>query len=247
MKTFISLIVNLLLVTTLAQKEYVVQTIPYNVADSWTIEIRLSPGFLTEVNFPAPIRVPGSGDFGMYELIGKSGDTSVWLRPKQFFTATDLWVPMENGKTAIFYITYDDKTKISRKYVPADTVTERQANQSDSTAETTRQSLPSWVHFNYDATLQDDNLIIAYSLQNNGLHPLVNDHLRLRVLADGNSLPYDFNTDNHQNRLMSGESEDGSLFVENLPKGLKNVTLEWVLIAQGVAEFYTVYETVAIQ
>ena len=46
---------------------------------------------------------------------------------------------------------------------------------------------------------------------------------------------------------MSGEGEDGSLIIENLPKGIKTVTLEWVLIAQGVAEFYTIYETVAIQ
>jgi hypothetical protein len=247
MKHIISLIVTLFILTATAQKEYVVQTIPYNVADSWTIEIRLSPGFLTEINFPSPIRVPGSGDFGLYELIGESGDTSLWLRPKTSFSATDLWVPMEDGTTAIFYVVYDNKTKISRKYVPADSMGERQASQPDSTAKSAEQTLPSWVHFNYDATLQGDNLIVAYSLQNNGLHPLVNDHLRLRVLADGNSLPYEFSADNHQNRLMSGESEDGSLLVKNLPEGLKDVTLEWVLIAQGVAEFYRIAETVAIQ
>jgi hypothetical protein len=246
MKTIVSLTLTLFLMTTLAQKEYIVQTIPYNVADSWNVEIKLSPGFLTEINFPSPIRVPGSGDFGAYELIGKSGDTSVWLRPKGSFTATDLWVPMEDGKTAIFYVTFDGKNKMSRKYVPADTVSEQQALPTGSAVKA-ESSLPSWVHFNYDATLQDDTLILAYSLQNNGLHPLVNDHLRLRVLADGNSLPYDFSSDNQQNRLMSGESEDGSLLVKNLPNSLQSVTLEWVLIAQGVAEFYTIYETVTIQ
>jgi hypothetical protein len=246
MKRFASFIFTLLVLSVHAQKEYIVETIPYNVADTWNVEIKLSPGFLTEINFPAPIRVPGSGDFGVYELIGESGDTSVWLRPKGTFTATDLWVPMEDGRTAIFYITFDGKQKMSRKYVPADTVSEQQALPTDS-ATKAESNLPSWIHYNYDVTLQDNDLIIAYSLQNNGLHPLVNDHLRLRVLADGNALPYKFSSESHQNRLMSGESEDGSVLVENLPQGLKSVTLEWVLIAQGVAEFYTIYETVAVQ
>jgi hypothetical protein len=246
MKTTLSLAITLLLIFSHAQKDYIVQTIPYNVADSWNVEIKLSPGFLTEINFPAPIRVPGSGDFGAYELIGESGDTSVWLRPKGSFTATDLWVPMEDGKTAIFYVTFDGKNKMSRKYVPADTVSEQQALPTE-TATNEESNLPSWIHFNYDTTLQEDTLIVAYSLQNNGLHPLVNDHLRLRVLADGNALPYEFSSENQQNRLMSGESEDGSLLVKNLPKGLNSVTLEWVLIAQGVAEFYTIYETVTFQ
>jgi hypothetical protein len=246
MKKIVSLLVTILLLTAQAQKEYIVQTIPYNVADSWNVEIKLSPGFLTEINFPAPIRVPGSGDFGVYELIGESGDTSVWLRPKGSFTATDLWVPMEDGKTAIFYITYDDKNKVSRKYVPADTVSEQQALPTPA-ATGAGSDLPSWVHFNYDVTRQDDSLMIAYSLKNNGLHPLVNDHLRLRVLANGSSLPYDLTSDQNKNRLMSGEGEDGTIMVENVPESLNEVTLEWVLVAQGVAEFYRIYEPVTVQ
>jgi hypothetical protein len=246
MKIIVSLLVTLLLLTAHAQKEYIVQTIPYNVADSWNVEIKLSPGFLTEINFPAPIRVPGSGDFGAYELIGESGDTSVWLRPKGSFTATDLWVPMEDGKTAIFYIVYDDENKVSRKYVPADTVSEQQTLPSPEVTGT-KSDLPSWVHFNYDVTQQDNSLMIAYSLKNNGLHPLVNDHLRLRVLANGNSLPYDITADQNKNRLMSGEGEDGTIVVENVPESLNDVTLEWVLVAQGVAEFYRIYESVTVQ
>jgi hypothetical protein len=132
MKKMLSLLI-VIACAALAQKEYVVSSIPYTVADSWNVEIKLSPGFLTEINFPSPIRNPGSGDFGLYELIGKEGDTSIWLRPKAAFSSTDLWVLMEDGKTAIFYITYDDKTKMSRKYVPADTVTERQLTQDSST------------------------------------------------------------------------------------------------------------------
>jgi hypothetical protein len=231
MKKIVSLLVTILLLTAQAQKEYIVQTIPYNVADSWNVEIKLSPGFLTEINFPAPIRVPGSGDFGVYELIGESGDTSV---------------PMEDGKTAIFYITYDDKNKVSRKYVPADTVSEQQALPTPA-ATGAGSDLPSWVHFNYDVTRQDDSLMIAYSLKNNGLHPLVNDHLRLRVLANGSSLPYDLTSDQNKNRLMSGEGEDGTIMVENVPESLNEVTLEWVLVAQGVAEFYRIYEPVTVQ
>jgi hypothetical protein len=246
MKKIVSLIITLFLMTTYAQKEYVVQTVPYNVADSWNVEIKLSPGFLTEINFPSPIRVPGSGDFGVYELIGESGDTSVWLRPKGTFTATDLWVPMGDGKTAIFYVVYDDKTKISRKYVPADTLSEQQALPSPEVTGATS-DLPSWVHFNYDVTKQDNKLMLAYSLQNNGLHPLVNDHLRLRVLANGNSLPYNITSDSKKNRLMSGEGEDGTIVVDNVPESLGEVRLEWVLVAQGIAEFYTIDETVTLQ
>jgi hypothetical protein len=107
--------------------------------------------------------------------------------------------------------------------------------------------LPSWVRFNYDVTKQDNKLMLAYSLKNNGLHPLVNDHLRLRVLANGNSLPYDITSDSKKNRLMSGEGEDGTIVVDNVPENLDGVRLEWVLVAQGVAEFYTIDETVTLQ
>ena len=218
----------------IAQKEYIVSTIPYTIADSWNVEIKLSPGFLTEINFPAPIRNPGSGDFGSYELIGKAGDTSVWLRPKAAFTSTDLWMPMEDGKTAIFYITYDDKTKISRKYVPADTVTEQQLSQESSMSSSESASdIPSWVHFDYEATLQDKDLVIAYSLQNNGLNPIANDRLRLRILANGNPLEYDLASDERKNRLMSGEGEDGTLTIRNLPLNISDLRLEWLLVVQG--------------
>jgi hypothetical protein len=230
------------------QKEYVVSSIPYNVTDSWNVEIKLSPGFLTEINFPSPIRNPGSGDFGSYELIGKEGDTSIWLRPKAEFTSTDLWVPMEDGKTAIFYITYDDKTKMSRKYVPAGTVTERQLTQ-DSTTQTNEQTsdLPSWIHFNYDATLQGKDLVIAYSLKNNGLDPIANDRLRLRVLANGNPLEYELASGERKNRLMSGEGEDGTLTVRDIPPNVGELRLEWLLVAQGAGAFYRIDEPLVLQ
>ena len=208
----------------------------------------MSPGFLTEVNFPAPIRNPGSGDFGVFELIGDPGDTSIWLRPKEAFTSTDLWVPMEDGKTAVFYVTYDDETNISRRYVPADTVTEREVldrRQITSLEET--HVLPSWVHFNYDATVQGDDLFIAYSLKNNGLHPLVNDSTRLRVLANGHALEYKLAAKNRKNRLMSGEGEDGTLLIENLPPSVSDIALEWVLVAQGIGTLYRIYEPVVLQ
>lgn len=246
MKKILSLMAFLICVA-LAQKEYIVSTIPYTVADSWNVEIKLSPGFLTEINFPSPIRNPGSGDFGVYELIGKAGDTSVWLRPKAAFTATDLWVPMEDGKTAVFYVTYDDKTKISRKYVPADTVTERQVTQEDPQTNEQTSDLPSWVHFNYEATLQDKDLVVAYSLQNNGLNPIANDRLRLRILANGNPLEYELASGERKNRLMSGESEDGTITVRNLPPNVSDLRLEWLLVVQGVGEFYRIYEPLVLQ
>jgi hypothetical protein len=232
----------------LAQKEYVVSTIPYNVVDSWNVEVKLSPGFLTEINFPSPIRNPGSGDFGVYELIGKEGDTSIWLRPKAAFTSTDLWVPMEDGKTAIFYITYDDKTKMSRKYVPADTVTERQLTQ-DSIAQTSEPTsdLPSWIHFNYDVTLQGKDLVIAYSLKNNGLDPIANDRLRLRILANGNPLEYELASGERKNRLMSGEGEEGTLTIRNAPPNVGELRLEWLLVAQGAGQFYRIDEPLVLQ
>jgi hypothetical protein len=231
-----------------AQKEYIVSTIPYTIADSWNVEIKLSPGFLTEINFPSPIRNPGSGDFGSYELIGKAGDTSVWLRPKASFTATDLWVPMEDGKTAVFYITYDDNTKISRKYVPADTVTERQLAQDTKTqAEEPTSNLPSWIHFSYDATLQGKDLVVAYSLKNNGLDPVTNDRLRLRILANGNPLEYELASGERKNRLMSGEGEDGTLTVRNVPPNVGDLRLEWLLVAQGAGAFYRIDEPLVLQ
>jgi hypothetical protein len=246
MKKILSLMAFLVCMA-VAQKEYIVSTIPYTIADSWNVEIKLSPGFLTEINFPSPIRNPGSGDFGSYELIGKAGDTSVWLRPKASFTATDLWVPMEDGKTAVFYVTYDDKTKISRKYVPADTVTERELTQETPQPTELTSDLPSWVHFNYEATLQDKDLVIAYSLQNNGLNPIANDRLRLRILANGNPLEYDLASEERKNRLMSGEIEDGTITVKNLPPNVDDLRLEWLLVVQGAGEFYRIYEPLVLQ
>lgn len=231
----------------IAQKEYIVNTIPYTIADSWNIEIKLSPGFLTEINFPSPIRNPGSGDFSVYELIGEAGDSSIWLRPKSSFVATDLWVPMEDGKTAVFYIVYDDKTKISRKYVPADTITERQVNLASQQLNEESTDLPSWVHFNYEATLQGKDLMIAYSLQNNGLNPIANDRLRLRILAHGNPLQYELLSGDRKNRLMSGESEDGIITVSNLPPNASDLRLEWLLVVQGAGEFYRIYEPLVLQ
>jgi hypothetical protein len=234
--------------TGLAQKEYIVSTIPYTIADSWNVEIKLSPGFLTEINFPSPIRNPGSGDFGSYELIGKAGDSSMWLRPKTSFTATDLWVPMEDGKTAVFYITYDDKTKISRKYVPADTVTERQLTQtSEASTDEPTSDLPSWIHFNYDATLQGKDLVVAYSLKNNGLDPIANDRLRLRILVNGNPLEYELASGERKNRLMSGEAEDGTITVRNLPPNAGDLRLEWLLVVQGAGQFYRIDEPLVLQ
>ena len=243
MKHVISLLVCLALSVGVAQKEYVVHTVPYNVASSWNVEVKLSPGFLTEINFPAPIKVPGSGNFDFYELIGESGDVSIWLRPKGAFAATDLWVPMENGETAIFYITYDDREKVSRKYVPADTVTSRTLLSSSDDAELTS-DLPTWVHFNYDAAVQGDELTIAYSLENNGLHPIVNDSPRLRILADGEPLDRRLIAEGRKNRLTSGESEAGTITVRDLPADAEEVMLEWVLLAQGTGELYRIYEPV---
>jgi hypothetical protein len=245
---FVYFICLYFLSVTTAQKEYIVSTIPYTIADSWNVEIKLSPGFLTEINFPSPIRNPGSGDFSSYELIGEAGDTSVWLRPKASFTATDLWVPMEDGKTAVFYVTYDDDTKISRKYVPADTVTEQQLSQeaSASTGES-GSDIPSWIHFDYEATLQGEDLVVAYSLKNNGLDPIANDRLRLRILANGNPLEYELASGERKNRLMSGEGEDGTLTIRKLPPNVDELRLEWLLVVQGKGEFYRVDEPLEVR
>lgn len=241
MKHVISLLVCLTLSVGVAQKEYVVHTVPYNAASSWNVEVKLSPGFLTEINFPSPIKVPGSGNFDFYELIGESGDVSIWLRPKSAFAATDLWVPMENGDTAIFYITYDDTEKVSRKYVPADTVTSRTLAPYQ-TEDTLTSDIPTWLHFNYDAAVQGDDLTVAYSLENNGLNPIINDSPRLRILADGEPLDRTLSAEGRKNRLESGESEAGTITVRDLPMDTKEVMLEWVLVAQDTGELYRLYE-----
>lgn len=238
-----TLLLFVLMAPALAQKEYIVQTVPYDIADSWIVEIELSPGFLTEVNFPAPIRNPGSGDFGVFELIGKAGDQKVWLRPLEPFTATDLWVPMEDGSTAIFYVTYDDTVLIARKYVPADTVTTRQIVGAGALpVREPTEALPSWIHFSFDATFQGDDLVVAYSLRNHGLHPLANDRQRLRILANGNPLEFFLESEGRRNRLGTGESEDGTIVVRDLPPSVTELALEWVLVAQGVGRLYRIYE-----
>jgi hypothetical protein len=137
---------------------------------------------------------------------------------------------------------------MSRKYVPADTVTEQQLTQesSDLTGESAS-DIPSWVRFDYDATFQGKNLVIAYSLKNNGLNPIANDRLRLRILANGNPLEYDLASDERKNRLMSGEGEDGTVTVRNLPPNVDDLRLEWLLVVQGAGEFYRIDEPLVLQ
>jgi hypothetical protein len=71
--------------------------------------------------------------------------------------------------------------------------------------------------------------------------------LRLRILANSKPLEYELASEERKNRLMSGEGEDGTITVRNLPPQVSDLRLEWLLVVQGAGEFYRIYEPLVLQ
>jgi hypothetical protein len=212
-------------------------------------DILLSPDYQTIIEFEG-MTVDSASSGRADQITVELDEQIIRLRANQDAVNTDLTVDV-GGKTALFTLHSDPATKAPRRYVvrnpPPPTLlslssqnTEGKGNLDELSVGT--RDLPPGVKLDLEAARSGNGeIVIRYTLSNDGKNAIVNDSYRLNILNEDTKLLYTLSRvppAGSVNVIQPGQSEYGTIVVPTPPNGTINFL--WILVERGPGGHYAV-------